>query len=80
MPAAEVDLWLTKGVVGVLGTRAGRPLGLEAVEEAVVVEGVLMRRGVLRLLATLGEAAVGVFGTRTFFSISTDKRKESKEY
>lgn len=73
MPATEVDLWLNKGVVGVLGTRAGRPLGLEAVEGAEVMEGVLMRRGVLWLLATLGEAAVGVFGTRPFLSISTEK-------
>lgn len=73
VPAVEEDLVPTKGVVGVLGTRAGKPLGLGVVEGAEVVEGVLMRRGVLRLLATFGEAAVGVLDIRLFFSISKQK-------
>lgn len=69
VPLEEV-LDPSKGVVGVPVTRDGRPLGLEAMPGPGMLEGVLGKRGVLRVLVSRGEAAVEALEAFPIFSIS----------
>lgn len=69
MPLEEI-LEPNDGVVGVPVTRDGKPLGLGAVLGPDILEGVFSKRGVLRVLVSLGDAAVEVLEIRPIFSIS----------
>ncbi|MPC42564.1 hypothetical protein E2C01_036187 [Portunus trituberculatus] len=72
----EVIFEPKEGVVGVPVTREGRPLGLEEEVGPGMEEGVL-KRGVLRALPSLGEAAVEVLDTCPIFSIPMNSKFNS---